>query len=94
MPKSQFFYIASMSFNAIRENKILAKISEFIVTDNTTPQNEDHKKKHVTVQSLDLYSHWCFCGCLVVVVFMGWILYGIFIELSVTSCSVILLYLF
>ena len=26
-----FFYVASVSFNAIRENKILAKISEFTV---------------------------------------------------------------
>ena len=26
-----FFYVANMSFNAIRENKILAKISEFTV---------------------------------------------------------------
>ena len=25
------FYVANMSFNAIRENKILAKISEFTV---------------------------------------------------------------
>ena len=30
-PKSQYFYTANMSFNAIRENKILAKISEFAV---------------------------------------------------------------
>ena len=28
------FYVANMSFNAIRENKILAKISEFTVTSN------------------------------------------------------------
>ena len=31
MPCSQFFYIANVSFNAIRENKILSKISEFAV---------------------------------------------------------------
>ena len=31
MPKSQMFDVANMSFNAIRENKILAKISEFTV---------------------------------------------------------------
>ena len=31
MPKSQFFYIANMHFNAIRENKILAKFSEYTV---------------------------------------------------------------
>ena len=31
MPKSQIFNIANMSFNAIRENKMLAKISEFTV---------------------------------------------------------------
>ena len=29
MPKSRIFNVANMSFNAIRENKILAKISEF-----------------------------------------------------------------
>ena len=29
----QFFYLANMSFNAIRDNKILARISEFIVID-------------------------------------------------------------
>ena len=31
MPKSPISEVANMSFNAIRENKILAKISEFIV---------------------------------------------------------------
>ena len=31
MPCLQFFYIANVSFNAIRENKILSKISEFAV---------------------------------------------------------------
>ena len=31
MPKSHFVYIANMSFNAIRENKIIMKISEFTV---------------------------------------------------------------
>ena len=31
MPCS-FFYVANVSFNAIHENKILAKISEFTVT--------------------------------------------------------------
>ena len=31
MPKSQFFYIALKSFNAIHENKILTKKSEFTV---------------------------------------------------------------
>ena len=29
MPKSQFFYVANMSFNAVRKNKILTKILEF-----------------------------------------------------------------
>ena len=29
MHQSRTFYIANMSFNAFRENKILAKISEF-----------------------------------------------------------------
>ena len=28
------FYVANMSFNAIRENKILAKISEFTVSED------------------------------------------------------------
>ena len=32
MPQSQFFYFANISFNAIHENKILAKISGFTVT--------------------------------------------------------------
>ena len=31
MPCSPLFYVANVSFNAIRENKILAKISEFTV---------------------------------------------------------------
>ena len=31
MPKSRFLNVANMSFNAIRENKILAKISDFTV---------------------------------------------------------------
>ena len=31
MPKSRNAYVANMHFNAIRENKILAKISEFTV---------------------------------------------------------------
>ena len=31
MSKSRIIYLAKMSFNAIRENKILAKISEFTV---------------------------------------------------------------
>ena len=31
MPKSRSFNVANMSFNAIRENKILSKISEFTV---------------------------------------------------------------
>ena len=34
MPKLQVFNIANMSFNAIRENKILAKISRFTVPFN------------------------------------------------------------
>ena len=32
MPKSRFFYWVNMSFKAVRENKILAKISEFTVS--------------------------------------------------------------
>ena len=32
MPKSQIFTMANMSFNAICENKFLAKISEFTVS--------------------------------------------------------------
>ena len=32
MPLSQIFYVANRFFKAIRENKILAKISEFTVT--------------------------------------------------------------
>ena len=35
MPKSRIFTIANMSFNAIRENKILAKISEFTVLEHS-----------------------------------------------------------
>ena len=31
MPKSRIFNVANMPFNAIRENKILAKTSEFTV---------------------------------------------------------------
>ena len=31
MPLLQVFHVANMSFNAFRENKILAKISEFTV---------------------------------------------------------------
>ena len=31
MPKSGILYVANMSFKAIRENKILMKISEFTV---------------------------------------------------------------
>ena len=31
MPNSQIFNIANMSFNAIRENKILTKISELTI---------------------------------------------------------------
>ena len=31
MPFSRIFNVANMSFNAIRKNKILAKISEFTV---------------------------------------------------------------
>ena len=31
MPKSQIFNMEKMSFDAIRENEILAKISEFTV---------------------------------------------------------------
>ena len=31
MPKSRIFNVANMSVNTIRENKILAKISEFTV---------------------------------------------------------------
>ena len=31
MPDSRFFYVTYKSFNTIRENKILAKISEFTV---------------------------------------------------------------
>ena len=31
MPLWRIFYVENMSFNAIRENKILAKISEFTV---------------------------------------------------------------
>ena len=31
MPKSRFLNVANMSFNAIHENKIRAKISEFTV---------------------------------------------------------------
>ena len=33
MPLSGFFYVANMSSKAIRENKILAKISKFTVCD-------------------------------------------------------------
>ena len=32
MSKSRIFYMANMPFNTIRENKILTKISLFIVT--------------------------------------------------------------
>ena len=32
MPKSGIFDVTNMSFNAIRENKILIKISEFTVS--------------------------------------------------------------
>ena len=32
MPKPRTFDVANMSFNAIRENKILAKISEFTLS--------------------------------------------------------------
>ena len=31
MPCLRFFYVANVSFNTIREHKILAKISEFTV---------------------------------------------------------------
>ena len=31
MPKLEILNVANMSYNAIRENKILAKISEFTV---------------------------------------------------------------
>ena len=31
MPESRVFKVANISFNAIRENKILAKISDFTV---------------------------------------------------------------
>ena len=34
-----FFYIANVSFNAIHENKIIAKISEFTV-DNAWPSEK------------------------------------------------------
>ena len=33
MPKSQISNVANMSFDDIRENKLLAKISEFIVSE-------------------------------------------------------------
>ena len=36
MPKSQFFNITNMYFNAILENKILANIFEFTVYQNLT----------------------------------------------------------
>ena len=35
MPKSRFLHIAKMSFNTIRENKIIAKISEFTASEAT-----------------------------------------------------------
>ena len=34
MPNSRMFNLTNMSFNAIRENKISAKISEFTVPSN------------------------------------------------------------
>ena len=38
MPFSRIFIVANMSFNAIRENKILAKISEFTVIKNSVAE--------------------------------------------------------
>ena len=46
MHKSRFFNVANMSFNAIRENKILAKISEF--TAYLILRNPQHKYIEVT----------------------------------------------
>ena len=34
MPRLRFFYVTNVSFNSIRENKILAKISEFTVDED------------------------------------------------------------
>ena len=32
MPKAQIFYLANMSFNAVRKNKIIVKIYDFTVS--------------------------------------------------------------
>ena len=43
MPKSQFLNVANISFNAFRENKILAKISEFSIYSNASAQLHIHR---------------------------------------------------
>ena len=57
MSKSQLFYLANMSFNAICENKILAKISVFTVlnilslgSQNDIPKNSYSRSKSILKQ--------------------------------------------
>ena len=44
MLKSRIFYVANMSFNAIRENKILAKVSELTVLIGVEWKNVERRK--------------------------------------------------
>ena len=46
MPCSQLFYVTNVSFNAIRGNKILAKISEFTVYSSALQTSLYHGRKH------------------------------------------------
>ena len=49
------FYVANMSFNAIRENKILAKISDFTVFKGDENTNLKNSKNHFPTQLHILY---------------------------------------
>ena len=47
MPKSRIFYLADMSFNAIRENKILVKISGFTVNARNHDEAAHNERSHM-----------------------------------------------
>ena len=54
MPKSRIFNVAIMSFNAFRENKVLAKISEFTVI-SVMPVRNFNKISHFCAGNPTLY---------------------------------------
>ena len=56
MPCSRFFYVANESFNAIRENIILVKISEFTVSKSRIRVYKAERERERERESLDISS--------------------------------------